>query len=803
MKKYTKSWALATSAMTFMATAYPVLAQQTPDQPSASTGSDDIVVTARRREESLQSVPVSITALSAETLAQKSVQDLSDVATLTPGFRFSQEGGKGQPSLSLRGLGALPIGEGVPAVVAYFNDVPLSKEGGNIPTFDLANIQILKGPQGTLFGRNTIGGAILINSKKPTFDTEGYLQAGYGNFDYKELEGALNLPLIKDVAALRIAAQYRNRDGRTKNLSPGNPDLDDTNQLSFRASLLVRPTDNLTNTLVFDYFRAREKPAAEVPYRYNAGVLTGILVGGFGFSPADAAVYENDLAGLFAQQQANGPFKVTNDLANDKSGLKVAADRKIWGITNTTNLTLGDVTLRNIFGYRSVYNYQFVNTQGTRQLVGPEGRLVVYHTGAIANKEFITNEFQILGDLGRLNWIAGAFYSKDRPTGTNVNFPQQFSFIDLFGPAVNYSTSQYTNSSFALFGQAGFKITDKLTANAGIRYTWDKVKACAGNSLTGPLSVQQCTEAAALNLPDGTGVVSNKGDYPTWTLGMDYQANRDLFLYVTSRRGIRGVNVNTPLFETPYTTGGIGACLGGANCPDLRPYQKVQQEQVTDFELGMKLNWRAGAVKGRFNVSAYQTKYKNALQFFNVQPLGIPPTAPDQPTRTSIAINASDATVRGVEAELVIEPARWLSLSFSGAYVDQKVDDVKPFGPLTLTKDQVTLPTPKFSGTAAVRAILPVRPMDGELALNADLYHTSAYDAQFGVPLPGYNLVNSRLEWSNIDGRGLSIAGYVRNLFNKQYPMGPAVLLSSFPVNTVYYGDPRTYGLQLTYRFGG
>src|SRR3546814_8569376 len=186
----------------------------------------------------------------------------------------------------------------------------------------------------TLFPSTTLFRSVLGNSKKPTFNTEGYVQAGYGNFDYKELEGALNVPLVTDVAALRVAAQYRNRDGRTKNLSPGNPDLDDTNQLSFRASLLFQPTANLTNTLIFDYFRAREKPAAEVPFRYNAGVLTGILVGGFGLTPADAAVYEADLAGLFAQQQANGTFKVTNDLANDGSGLKVEADRRIWGITN-------------------------------------------------------------------------------------------------------------------------------------------------------------------------------------------------------------------------------------------------------------------------------------------------------------------------------------------------------------------------------------------------------------------------------------------------------------------------------------
>src|SRR3546814_23463 len=145
----------------------------------------------------------------------------------------------------------------------------------------------------------------------------------------------------------------------------------------------------------------------------------------------------------------------------------------------------------------------------------------------------------------------------------------------------------------------------------------------------------------------------------------------------------------------------------------------------------MKLNWRAGDVRGRFNVSAFQTKYKGALQFFNVRPLAIPPTAPDQPTRTSIAINASDATVRGVEAELTIEPTRWLNFSFSGAYVDQKMDDVKPFGPLTLSKNDVTLPTPKFSGPAAVPAILPIHPPAGELAFHADPYPTPHYNSQY------------------------------------------------------------------------
>src|SRR3546814_17088106 len=131
---------------------------------------------------------------------------------------------------------------------------------------------------------------------------------------------------------------------------------------------------------------------------------------------------------MFEQQQANGPCKVTNDLANDGSGLKVAADRRIWGITNNTSLNLGEVTLRNIFGYRKVYNYQFVNTQGTRQLNGRQGRLTIYHTGETANKTFISDEYQELGDIGRPNLISGALHTKATLSGRIVHFPIPYTY---------------------------------------------------------------------------------------------------------------------------------------------------------------------------------------------------------------------------------------------------------------------------------------------------------------------------------------------------------------------------------------
>src|SRR3546814_10676100 len=141
-----------------------------------------------------------------------------------------------------------------------------------------------------------------------------------------------------------------------------------------------------------------------------------------------------------------------------------------------------------------------------------------------------------------------------------------------------------------------------------------------------------------------------------WTIGLAYQATEDLFCYGTSRRGYRGANGNTPAVETVFTTGGPG-CPQGA-CPELRPFQKIGEEKLTDVELGAKWAWEAGVVRGRQNVAAFYGKYKGALTFFNVVGTGIPNTAPDFPTRQSIAVNAADMTIQDVEVQDVVDRKR-------------------------------------------------------------------------------------------------------------------------------------------------
>jgi len=379
----------------------------------AQTEIGEIVVTARRRNESLQSVPVSINAFDTAAMESRSIRTTTDLTQASPGLRFSSEGTTYTSSVSMRGLGKNAAATtGTPAVVVYFAEVPVPGDNLNIPTYDLASIQVLKGPQGTLFGRNTIGGAILIAPARPSFDFSGYMRGTYGNYDYKALEGAINLPLIDDVAALRIAGQIRRRDGYVQDLSYGDR-LDDVNQNSVRASLLLEPAENFSNTTIFDYFDASEKGNGYILFRVNH--LPGLE---FLDGPLDDA--------LAAQQ--TGGIRRTRSAVPDPY-----TKPRFWGITNITEWQLGNIELKNIFGYR----VNDIRIRGNFDGLPPlfDDDVALYKTLAARNNDrSISDEFQAQGKMlgGRLDFIVGAFYSKLEPNGVRGITNRSF---DLIGPS--------------------------------------------------------------------------------------------------------------------------------------------------------------------------------------------------------------------------------------------------------------------------------------------------------------------------------------------------------------------------------
>ena len=310
----------------------------------------------------------------------------------------------------------------------------------------------------------------------------------------------------------------------------------------------------------------------------------------------------------------------------------------------------------------------------------------------------------------------------------------------------------------------------------------------------------------------GAGDLGAEGSEPSWTIGFDYKLSSHEFLYITSRRGYRGVNVNTPLFTTPYTTGGVvvppfiggPGCSGPGNrCPDLRSVQKTGPEKLTDLEIGSKTDFHIGSVSARLDISAYIEYYQGAVQFFNVLGTGIYAAAPDLPTNQSVGINAADETNEGVEASIIVQPIEGLTVDLEGAYSNANIDRVlaPPVAGLSLSRAQITLPTPRFSGSAIVSYLAPVHPLQGDLTFNADWYQTGSFSGQYGIPLPGYGVGNARVALNNIYGTRFDLSFFVNNILDRAYLSAPVVLLPTFPVSSVAYAQPRIFGVELRYSF--
>lgn len=768
--------------------------------PSAGASTADIVVTARRRDEKLQDVPVSVTAFSPASLQRSTVMSLEDIGALTPGLTFSSEGGVGNYSLTLRGIGQIPLGEGTPGVVIYVNNEALPPDGSNVPTYDVGSIQVLKGPQGTLFGKNTLGGAVLVTTQAPVYKFGGYIQGDYGRFEYKQLQGAINIPIIQDKVALRVAGQIRRQDPRTKSFDGGGG-FDNIHEDSARVSLLLTPFDGFKSTTVAEYYKADERAGGLYLLRQNFPF-------GVFFGPAAGPVLDAQVQAELAEQHAH-PRSSYDDGIN--GGIEYTKNRSI---TNDTSYSFGPLTLRNIFGYRRVFTRNSINTGAVGGLTIPSEDLglpaganipfTLFHADSIANRQYLTNETQFLGNFGRLNFIAGFYYNNDKPFGPSGS---QFTAFSFSGPAAAV-TSQVENKNKAVYGQIGYKITDQLTLNAGGRYSWDKAAACGGSVFADHYGTySQCKATAALDDPnDGVGTISNSSKQPSYTIDLDYKPTSNWLLYAEHRRGFRSANVNTPFFETWYTTC-QGTPVPGGTCFDIRPEQKTGVEKLYDFEVGSKLTFNLGGARGHWNVAAYRDTYKGALQFFNTQTLITAPpgsNVPDAPNRGSVGINAANETIWGIETEFSVALTQNFSVSFNGAYTHVKIDSVtvpSNLPPELFSKRDVNKYSPSFAGTVSASWTTPLHPLNGDVVLNADLYMTADYGGQGGEKLPGYNLANARIDWKGIAGTGLDLGFYVRNLTNEFYFAATSVQLRTFPISSEYLGEPRTFGVSARFHF--
>ena len=428
-----RTFLFMTASTVAIALAVPATAQQTPSDATAAdpaapeqtdvspTALGDIVVTARRREERLQDVPLSVTAFSPEKLDDARIVNRTDLANFTPSLISITGGLPGEFAFfALRGQG--PAFGSVPGVLNYFAEVPaLNGVDGRVGTyFDLANVQVLSGPQGTLFGKNATGGNILFEPARPTNRQEGYVQIEYGNLRNVRTEFAVNLPVVDDRVLLRVAGEVGRRDGYTKDVGPffAGKNYDDLGYQSIRASLTLRPVDGVELYTVARYFHSDNN---------GPGTVLQQLDPNLGAPAAPAALFLPGFTTALATQQARGPRRVGYDIDE-------FARTDYWQFINHATVALGDgLTLKNIVSYSELtYRYAYDYDATPLSISGQTSA-----TGAPTQAPtYFTEELQLQGRLFQdaVNFSVGGYYDKLGVRRDQGLFVIQFPLTTLIGP---------------------------------------------------------------------------------------------------------------------------------------------------------------------------------------------------------------------------------------------------------------------------------------------------------------------------------------------------------------------------------
>jgi iron complex outermembrane receptor protein len=731
---------------------------------------DEIVVTARRREENINSVPVAITALTAADLRSKNVETAADLQNYVPSLSVSSSGPtRDDYTFAIRGMGptggsgpGAVLGGGGTGVVAYFAEVPTTAAGPGL-FYDLESVQVAEGPQGTLFGKNTTGGVILFVPQKPKNEFEGFVEAGVGDYNMRSSTAVLNVPVINDLLLVRFSAQLQERDGFTIDRGPfyAAKDYDNRDFWAARLSVVFRPTENLENYTIVSALHSDEHG--------DGFVLSAV-------NPAGP--FAAQLLPIFAQQEAAG-IRSTS-LSDDEID-----KRYNYGIINTTRWSITDAVQ-----FKNIFSYQVQKWRNSEDIDGSPLVLDdLVSTGIDAWHTQVgtyTEEPQLQGTAldGNIKWTTGAYYED----GRNIA-PQPYEVEVADGNFLIQQVDQ-TNSerSRGLYGQTTFdfgELSDalqKLKLTTGYRYTWDdysygieSYSPSLGNAcLTSPGSYPQSSCAFSSS---GTSSGSS------WTLGLDYQFANATLLYLKSSKGYVPGGFNPSFGFTP----------GGVSTPQFR----FAPESVIDVELGVKSEFTVGDAPAQINADVFRSDYTNIQRLVSeILPGGV---------ESNFTTNASAAVIEGFEFQGSIRPASSWKLSATYSYNYGKYTEINPAAAPSLVGIPFAyLPASKASLSAAYT--LPLDATSGQLDVAAAYsYQSRFFDAPAVQPLDyisAYGLLNLRLEWNEIMGSPLDASLFVSNATDKIYRVGQYSSYVSDGYITSFYGEPRMFGAHLRFRFG-
>jgi iron complex outermembrane receptor protein len=582
---------------------------------------EEVVVTAQRRSESVQDIPVAITAIGASMLAERGISDIESLAASVPGLHFSQSGSNTR--ITVRGIGSEQTTvTGDPGVALHVDGVYQSRaSAGSTLFYDLARVEVLRGPQGTLYGRNATGGSINLISQRPEDDLNGDIEFQIGDYSQRRMRGVINAPLIEDKLLLRVSGQRETRDGYFENLAPGADDLEDRDSLNLRSQLLYLLNEDVEVLLNLTY--ATDEGAGE-----GAKVL--------GDYPAPTGF--NKFMNLYypaATPNSDDPWTVSTSGVGKR-------DNSSKGASVTLNWNLGSIALKSI----TAWHEGIVDALADGDFSDAD----ILNENRYQNSSQTSQELQLSSvSAGPLEWVAGVYWLaeesdvdywlNDQGAGlsslTHPVFQQIVIFpsidVGLDRPAYFGNRSSIESDSFGAFGQASYSVTDTLEVTAGLRYSEDEKSADIGRKEFGKPALE------VFSKEDSWSKV-------TWKLGTNWHATEDSMLYASVSTGFKS-----------------GGFLQISNA------DSYDDEQILAWEIGAKNRFFDDRMQA--NISAYYYDYTD-MQLRTIRDLN------------SVVTNAGEAEVKGIEIEMLARPIDGLELSAALAYTHAEFTDYQDDDPL-------------------------------------------------------------------------------------------------------------------------
>jgi iron complex outermembrane receptor protein len=785
-------WQLLSGALLSGLIAGPALAEDAVPVPAveaaaAEGAASEIVVTARRRDENAQDVPIALSVVSADALDKTGSFTLNQVQQLVPSlqvFSFNPR----NTNVNIRGLGSnvALTNDGLENGVGFYLDnVYYARPGqSQFDLVDLQQIEVLRGPQGTLFGKNTTAGAINITSKQPSFNPEFYGEVSGGNYGYHQLRGSVSAPIVADKVAFRLSIADTHRDGFLTNLHDGSK-AQDYDNFSVRGQLLVKPTDSLSIRIIGDYSHQKQHYVLNIPVDYFTAFDSGATIANNIALRAARAGYTLLPADPFAR--------------NGDSDGHYQAFMKSYGASGQIDWDLGGVALTSITAYRW-WDWDPAND-------GDSTGLPVLTKAQQANRQRQFSQEVRAASTGKntVDWVVGAYYFWQTVRGYGAS-AYGSAAPNWFLPAANptvadaalngfeaNSYSEPVTKSYAAFGQATWNITDALSFTGGLRFTHeDKTGVYRQFWVSGTdLSTLSAADAAAATVirnqfnPQISFTIGRKDDSLSGLATLGWKITPDVLVYGSYSRGNKSGGLNLTNIPAGTTADTVAV---------------VRPETVDNFELGFKSQFLDNSLT--VNAAAFWTEvsdYQTAVTEIR-----------DGPVLQYIS-NIPKVRSRGAEGDVTYAPNRWVSLTASASYVDATYRDYTnaPQAPensaAVAPKQDLSgayLPgVPKFTYTLGADLAQPVGGGGIEIYGHADFSHRSSFNTSSSnsryAQVPGYGILNARIGVRTEDGRW-DLSVWARNLADKDYFQ--ALSPGAFGLVTGTIGDPRTIGATLKTR---